>query len=1407
MVREVKSFALSSRKRELLQVLLKEGGVDTPLRLTIPRAKRNGPVPLSFAQQRLWFLDQLVPGNPFYAESTAVRLMLPLNVSALKQALNEIVRRHEALRTTFPIVDGQPVQAIAPELVLELSVIDLRSQGRRAAELEANRLATEESKKPFDLARGPLVRTKLARIGEQDYVFLLSMHHIVSDGWSMDVFSRELSTLYRAFVAGLQSPLPELPIQYADFAIWQRKWLRGEVLDRQLGYWKRQLMDLPILQLPTDRPRPLVQSYRGAYLDLKLPESLAEGLRNLSRREGCTLFMTMLAVFQVLLARSTGQIDIAVGCPIANRNRAELELLIGFFVNTLVMRINISQDPSFKELLAKVRETAIAAYAHQDLPFEKLVDELQPDRDLSRNPLFQVVFQLGHGGAAKDTTRDTLPPIEIRSGTAKFDLRLDVWDEAQSLKARFEYSTDLFDKITIGRLAGHYRTLLEGVVANAVIRVSDLPLLGGAEREILIGDWSGERTEYPHASIHRLFEAQVKQTSSLIATLYEDHKFSYDELNRRANQLARFLQEIGIDREAPVAVCMERSSVMVVTFLAILKAGAAYVPLDPSYPTARLRFIVDDCGANAVIANSQFRDVFATSMHLVDLETNQDKIDSMNDDNLACEISAENLAYIMYTSGSTGQPKGACINHRAVIRLVWNTNYISIDATDRFGQAANAAFDATTFEIWGALLHGGCVVGIPREISLAPQELANCLQQYGITTLFLTTALFNQVAAEVPGAFRHLKTLLVGGSALDPKWVGEVLRVAPPTRFFNAYGPTENTTFSTAFHITTVLEKATSIPIGRAISNTTTYILDAKMEPVPAGVPGELYLGGDGLARGYLNYPELTAEKFVPDSFSASSSARLYRTGDLVRFRNDGMIEFLGRIDQQVKIRGFRVEIEELETVLSRHPAVQHAAVVAREDAHGDKRLVAYVTPQTQEQILDGVPDDIWAKQRIAYWQKIYDEVIYRELSSSNPRGHNESKFVGWNSTYTGEPIPIEEMKEQVERTAERVRELRPRHVLEIGCGTGLLLFRIAPHCTSYVATDFSSIALRSVRQELANTSRGLSHVKLLQCVADDFSAFEQGFFDTIIINSVAQYFPSVHYLVHLLEKCVGILSPGGNIFIGDVRSLPLLDPLHVSVEICQAAAAMPTSQLLDRARVKGGEEQELILDPEFFFALPQRVSQITQASVQLKRGRYHNELSMFRYDVVLETGRATTKYPVFEWLEWRQQKPDTTTLRVMLDRSDLSVLAIRGIPNARLRQVMEIMDRLSASNPPKTVGEFRLAADQSQKTGIDPEDLWAIAEHLPYEVQVRWSRTAGPVFMDAVFLRRTPRDNGGMIRAAFPNESIAARPFEDYANDPMRGRLANKLVPELRSYLQQHLPEYMVPSAIVVMEGAAGHA
>jgi amino acid adenylation domain-containing protein len=917
----------------------------TPAIVPVPR---EGEIPLSFAQQRLWFIDQLEGTSGIYNIPLALRLIGKLDKIALERAIQEVVQRHEVLRTTFERVNGSPVQVIDPTWTGNLSLVNLEGLAEEEQAAEVIRLGKEEALRSFDLVKGPLLRVTLLQLGEQSHVLLLTMHHIVSDGWSIGIFLRELSSLYTAFSQGDASPLPNLPIQYTDFADWQRQWLSGEVLESQLNYWKQQLQGIPpLLELPTDRPRPPLQTFQGISESFELSAELTQKLKTLSQKAEATLFMSLLGAFIVLLHRYSGQEDIIVGSPIANRNRVETESLIGFFVNSLVLRANLAGEPTFQELLKQIRQVALDAYGHQDVPFEKVVEALQPERSLSHSPLFQVMFVLQNVPKEKLELPDlTLIPLEIESAVAKFDLTLLMEETEQGLKGVWQYNTDLFDGATICRMSGHFQSLLEGIVANPQQRVSELSLLTEAERYQLLVEWNDTQAEFPQDKcIHELFEEQVEKTPDAVAVVFEDQQLTYKELNGRANQLAHYLKMLDVGPDVLVGICVERSPEMIVGLLGILKAGGAYVPLDANYPQERLAFMLEDTQVLVLLTQQKLVETLPEyQTQLVCLDSDWKVISQQSNNNLCSIVKLENLAYVIYTSGSTGTPKGVLIPHRGLSNLVfWHQCTFEITPLDRATQIVSTAFDASVWEIWPYLVSGASLFLVSPEIIGLAEKLKHWLISQKITIVFLPTPLVEPLLSLQWTEKVALRMILTGGDKLYYYPPSSL-----PFKLINNYGPTENTVVTTSGIVAQTENQQYPPSIGRPINNTKIYILDSQLQPVPIGVTGELHIGGASLARGYLNRPELTSEKFIPNPFSDEPNAKLYKTGDLVRYLPDGNIEFLGRIDNQVKIRGFRIELGEIEAVLSKYSDVQEAVVIAREDSPGDQRLVAYIIPVEQ---------------------------------------------------------------------------------------------------------------------------------------------------------------------------------------------------------------------------------------------------------------------------------------------------------------------------------------------------------------------------------------------------------------------------------------------------------------------------
>jgi amino acid adenylation domain-containing protein/non-ribosomal peptide synthase protein (TIGR01720 family) len=935
---------IGTRKPEILAFLRSAITPSKTFESVISPVARSEDLPLSFAQQRMWFIYQMDQQNSAYNEALTIRLTGRLNIDILEQTINAIIQRHESLRTTFPMVEGKPIQKIAPFLKIKLLVVNLKDIPQE----QIDKRIIEELQKPFDLTQAPLLRCTLFDLGYENYILVNVFHHIIIDGWSKGILFKELSEFYQAFLSNSTVDLPELAIQYADFAVWQRQWLQGEILENQLNYWKKQLTAAPLLlELPTDKPRPANPNFRGHSISFQINSELTEKLKLLSQKSGATLFMTLLAALNTLLFRYSGQDDILIGTPTANRNRQEIEPLIGFFVNTLVLRNSLEGNPAFSGLLQQARNVVLEAYANQDVPFEQVVDALEIERSLSYNPLFQVMFALQNAPLnALELPHLKAQYLAVKHQRIKFDLSL-ILEEIETeqgsyLEGFWEYDSDLFTVERITRMVGHFQTLLKGIVANPQQTVRELPLLTESEKQQLLVEWNQTQQDYPqNLCIHQLFEAWVEQTPDAIALIFKGEQLTYRELNSKANQLANYLQTLGVKPETLVGICIEPSLEMIVGILGILKAAGAYVPIDPTYPSERIAYMLDD--SQLAVLLTQEKLVTSLPQHqaqVICLDSDWKEISTESKSSPITSLTPENLAYVIYTSGSTGKPKGVLVAHRGLCNLSQaQIKLFDVQPDSCVLQFASISFDASIWEIVMALCAGARLYLGTREELQPGQPLLQLLQEQEITHLTLVPSALTALSSENLPA---LQNIIVAGEPCPPSLV---IQWASGRRFFNAYGPTESTVCAT---VAQCFEDMDVLPIGRPIANTKIYILDRYLQPVPIGVPGELHLASVGLAKGYLNRPELTDSKFITNPFSEKSSDRLYKTGDLVRYGNDGQIEFVGRIDDQVKIRGFRIELGEIESVLNQYPQVKDAIVIVREDELKTKRLYGYFIPKTE---------------------------------------------------------------------------------------------------------------------------------------------------------------------------------------------------------------------------------------------------------------------------------------------------------------------------------------------------------------------------------------------------------------------------------------------------------------------------
>ena len=966
---------LFMKRRELLEALMQQQQSAGQSDARIPRRKVPGPVPLSFAQKRLWFLDQYYPGSPLYNVPATFPLYGPLHAQSIKASLNEIIRRHESLRTSFVVIDGKPMQVVAPSLELDVPLIDLSHYPEEQRLQLAGEVIEKEAKQTFDLVKGPLLHAVLVRLWDQFHYLLLTMHHIISDAWSMGVFIKEFNLISKALYSNERPPLPELPIQYPDFALWQHNWMQGEELQSHLSYWKKQLEGISneILEMPTDRPRPSHLYFSGATVFFTLPRKLSEKIMAVTQQARITPFMTLLAGFKALLFRYTDQSSIIVGVPMANRNRTETENLIGFFVNSLVLRTKISPGLSFQRLLEDVREVVLGAFAHQDLPFEKLVEELQPARSLNRNPLFQIVFDYQNQppalGAAPQPDLSQIGEqsqgedkgVQVPSNgtnTSKFDLSLSMMNAGGQFRGSFEYSTDLFDQSTIIRLIGHFETLLDGMVHEPERPISDLPLMTRAEWQQVIHDWNSSAIPVPAGlCVDEQFEKQVRLTPQAVAVSFDGRQMTYLELNQYANRLARYLRSIGVRAESIVGICMEAGLELAGAILGVLKAGGAYLPLDAGYPSERLSFMLEDAGVELVLTQGELVSKLAEqgSRKVVAVDEEWERVREYSGEDMGRNSESRNACYVIYTSGSTGKPKGIVIEHRSVVNLVEGLKEIyGIGEGRRVLQFASLSFDQSVREVFETLLGGATLCLVRREEKVPGEPLLDTLRKHRITDVTIAPS----ILAHTPdAALPDIKTLSTGGEAC---WSALVNRWAPGRRFFNIYGPSEITFSSSICQCFPGNEKP---KIGGPLPNVRYYVVDEQMQPCIIGKPGELLIGGVGLARAYQRRAELTAERFIPDWLSGRSGERLYRTGDLVKWTATGNVEYIGRIDRQVKVRGFRIELGEVEAVLSGHEGVSAAVVVCQGEMN-DQQLVAYV---------------------VSKWERVGSEELKRYLSRRLP--------------------------------------------------------------------------------------------------------------------------------------------------------------------------------------------------------------------------------------------------------------------------------------------------------------------------------------------------------------------------------------------------------------------------------------
>jgi len=1346
--------------------------------------------PLSFSQQRMWFIAQLDDASAVNNTSTIVQINGLFDAEALDRTLTELLRRHDILRTTFDVIEGEPFQFIHPPEPADYATIDLRSLPVNHRQEEVKRMQNLEYSTPFDLVNGPVVRFNLVRMGETRQVVLIGIHHIVSDGWSFGVMAREIMAMYTAFREGRASPLPDLPVQYSDYVKWQRDKLGGGSLERQLSFWKKKLKDVERLELITDRPRSKIPSNHSAGIPVVIDQELTSSLHALCRQEETTMFMLLLSMFQLALGLYARQEDVCIGTVVAGRDRPELEGMIGVFINTLVFRGDFSGNPTLREILQREKQNTMDVFENMDLPFDMLVDELSPERTLGMQPIFQVLFVLenmpsqtapGHkktgSGGGKNLQVNSVTDVQMF-----FDMTLTLNDFSSELGGGLHYKTDLFDASTAESIAGVFMRLLGLAALNPDQRVSELELLDDQDKALLINGWNTSSNSISEQCIHTMFELRVDMDPDHTALVFDNEKISYQELDCRANQLAHELRHIGVEPEQTVVMILDRGISAIVTMLAIFKAGGVYVPLDPSLPEGRQALVVEDVQPAVIITDSSFESIALPELsHCTVL-----CIDKMaNALVLAPQtrlkgVTPSNLAYIIYTSGSTGRPKGVMVEHRNIAHTVAaQIPLFGLNENSRVLQTISLSFDVSLGEIFRTLVAGGVLYLARREALLPGPDLITLLKDNRITTVTLSAAALSALPFEF---FPDLAVITVGGEALPARLARQW---AEGRTLINGYGPTETTIGST---VAINWDMDRKPPIGKPLANESAYVVNDDMHLMPIGYPGELYIGGDGVTRGYFQQPDLTAERFLPDPFTSVPGGRIYKTGDLVRWLSDGQLDFLGRVDEQVKIRGYRIEPGEINTLLGQHEKVQDSAVIALSDHGEDKYLVGYVVAvDMTEQETDA------ARKLVDEWEEA--GVVAASNIDTNEIDDPKLNFKGWNSSYTREPIPISDMCNWADEAISRIRQYDPGEVFEIGCGTGLMLFRLAPYCRRYDGIDLSAGLIEVTRSYLHLLGEKCD-VELKHRRADQLGEWSDQSYDCVFANSVIQYFPDVNYFLDVLQHAVRMTRDGGVVFIGDVRNFKLLEVFHAVIQLGVSPAGLSATELLDNIQRYATVERELLIDPLLFYKFASGCERITHVRIMPKNGCAQNELIDFRYDICLEIGRKKPVAPDCIWHDWawEDSSEGMVQLRSILSES-IDLVGVKGIPNARTTARAQLVAQLGRDDDSLNVEQL-CEALQKIDSGVELFELVKLAREYSYKAEVSWLNCDDEGRFDVLFSRN--EDN---IVYEIPHRPVELPDWNMLANNPSEESLERDIIADIREYLKRQLPEYMVPSAFVFMD------
>ncbi|UNY98316.1 amino acid adenylation domain-containing protein [Zhouia spongiae] len=1333
--------------------------------------------PLSFAQERLWFIDQY-ENNSSYNVVQAIKLVGNLDIKVLEATFLEIIKRHEVLRTNIITINNEPRQIIQDEIKFKLNVIDHSYLNHDKANEIIHGQIKLESEKPFDLTYDSLIRVILYKINQEEYILFLNQHHIISDGWSFYVLFKEISVLYKAFIEQKPSPLPELEIQYSDYSVWQRNHIQGETLQKQLEYWKVKLNNTQLIELPIDNQRPKEQTFNGRNLPLNINRELTDQLNLFSKDNDVTLYMTLLAIFKVLLYKYTGQEDICVGSPIANRTKSEIEPLIGFFVNTLALRSNLNDQITFKEFVKNVKRTTLEAYDNQDVPFEKVVDTVLSERNISYSPLVQVMIVLQNNPVSELSLGDlTLKPLALERVISKFDLTIDLTETIGGLAGMIEYNTDLFDRNSIERMIRHFQELIQSIISNPNLRISELDILPEHETKQLIFDRNDTFVEYPKEKcIHQLFEEQVLKTPYNIALTFKEEVLTYKELNERANKLSYYLCNKGVKVEDFVGICVDRSLEMIIGILGILKAGGAYVPIDPTFPQERISYMIEDANCEIVLSQKHIK-LPQFDSKILYLDSDWDRIDKEPIDNINSKVIGNNLAYVIYTSGSTGKPKGTLINHYSVYRIAKSLNYIEISRNDNILQLSNYAFDGSVFDIYAALLNGSTLVLLEKEIVMDVKQLTDYIISKDISVLFVTTALFNSIIDYNVEALKSIRKILFGGELVSNRHVNDAYNILGSGKIIHVYGPTESTVFTCFHEVSNTYEN--TVPIGKPLDNTELYILDKNRNLVPSGVAGELYISGDGLAREYLNQPELTAKRFIKNPFKDDTNQRLYKTGDLVKYNSDGNIEFISRIDNQVKVRGFRVELNEIESNLLNHSNVE-IAIVRSLNSKVTKinEIVAYIKFHNHRN-----NNDIITGKRVEDWVSLYDDT-YSKIESKN-----KNEFIGWNSSFTGLPIGKNEMLEWLENTIDLIKQFKPSTILEIGSGTGLLLFELVPDLKKYYGIDNSKESINYLNEIINSEIDIYGNVELFLRGADEIHNLNVNDVDTIIINSVTQYFPNLNYFEKVLVDSMEKIPGKGFIIVGDIRNYQLMEDFFRSTELYKIDEGQSVNTLKERIKNEMRNEKELIIDPQYFVYLQKRFPRVSHVDIRYKQGKYQTEMNKYRYNVILHINNDFVK-EVDKRFDWSVENELYEKLDKVLQDENIDVVSLENVPNYFLEED-EVLSQLIEEEG-ATLNEIKSQIRNEPVEGYKP--LLEICVDN-YRKEVVWNENK--YLCNVLFINK--KIDGRVV--INKSEQFGNMKVREYSNDTIKRDSIIENINEIRKYLERKLPAFMIPSHFVSIE------